>query len=754
MTTYHNRQWNVARIHATILSPLLILLLIPFLAICGDDPYLTISKLFSEQQNTTNDSLKIVKLSEIAGIYFNYIYDKKMADSTSDVAVKIAELSCKPGLLLLAYNRYLECNDVDLYFQKAVGYGNNALQLCRTVSNPEMEWRTCHNLALACLSHYEYDKAMEWSNKAFGIATAQDNSVFKAESYLDLGNSLECKNQKVEAFGNYLNAIDLAEKTNNIHLLEKCYGQLSGFYNLNKLFDKAIFYKLKQGDLIRKKLPVDSIALMWIQYDLQVIQSRSGISHLNAESVKNIIDFSIRRKAIKLKLWEFGIYRKYLIDHDRIDLLYDLYVKQYPEEIQRIKKEEYPLYLRLMAFFEEEEHRPDSAYFYFTEAEKVMILDPNKIMVSNFYNRFGQFLKRHGRNAEALVKFKKAYDFANSDTYFGKIEFMLNATKNLEAIYKDMGDYRNAYTYSTITRVLSDSVSNMTKKEQVIILDINRETMQKEHAAELEKQRNEKTIRQRKTERNMMAGGVGFLIILSLLIFRNYKTQKRSNTLLDIAKKKSEELLLNILPHETAEELMHSGSAKAKRFEEVTVMFTDFKDFTQHSEKMTAEELVKEIHFYFSEFDRIISSHNIEKIKIIGDSYMCAGGLPVPNTSNPFDVVSAALELQSFMVDEKRVRIGMNQPYFELRIGIHTGPVVAGIVGTKKFAYDIWGDTVNTASRMENSGETDKVNISGATYERIKDRFHCTYRGKVEAKHKGEIDMYFVEPLSRDFISG
>jgi class 3 adenylate cyclase len=174
-------------------------------------------------------------------------------------------------------------------------------------------------------------------------------------------------------------------------------------------------------------------------------------------------------------------------------------------------------------------------------------------------------------------------------------------------------------------------------------------------------------------------------------------------------------------------------------------MFTDFKNFTQASEQMSAEELVREINFYYSEFDNIISRHNIEKIKIIGDSYMCASGLPVVNERHALDVVAAALELQQFMIAQKAEKGARGASFFELRIGIHTGPVVAGIVGHKKFAYDIWGDTVNTASRMENAGEPNKINISGATYEKVKDHFSCTYRGKVEAKHKGLIDMYFVD---------
>jgi class 3 adenylate cyclase/ligand-binding sensor domain-containing protein len=210
-------------------------------------------------------------------------------------------------------------------------------------------------------------------------------------------------------------------------------------------------------------------------------------------------------------------------------------------------------------------------------------------------------------------------------------------------------------------------------------------------------------------------------------------------------KKKSDDLLLNILPEEVAEELKLKGSAAAKLFDQVTVMFTDFKGFTQISEKLSPAELVAEIDICFKAFDEIISRHNIEKIKTIGDSFMCAGGLPVINASNAIDVVKAAMEIQQFMQLHLKVRVKANLDPFEIRIGIHTGPVVAGIVGLRKFAYDIWGDTVNIASRMESSGEAGKINISGSTYEMVKDSFKCNYRGKIQAKNKGEIDMYFVE---------
>jgi adenylate cyclase len=229
---------------------------------------------------------------------------------------------------------------------------------------------------------------------------------------------------------------------------------------------------------------------------------------------------------------------------------------------------------------------------------------------------------------------------------------------------------------------------------------------------------------------------VGSLIFLMVYYFVGKK---------NFFKARSEALLLNILPVEIAEELKTNGRADAKHFSEVSVMFTDFEGFTKISEKLAPSELVEEIHTCFTAFDNIISNHNIEKIKTIGDSYMCAGGLPVANTTNPTDLVMAAKEIRLFMEDHMQHRKNEGKETFAIRIGIHTGPVVAGIVGIKKFAYDIWGDTVNIASRMESSGEAGKINISGATYELVKDKFNCIYRGKIPAKNKGVIDMYFVE---------
>ena len=705
----------------------------------------SINREWMRYKNVTDDSTRVVCLSRLAFLYHDYLEDEITADSLSEAAIKVAEMSLSPGLLMQAYNNFLESTDPesDIVYKKAVSYSNKAFQLARITGNLQMRWHTCKNLAQVYLAKFNFNNAMLASNEALAIAHTLKNDTLVAESYLYVGKSHGYKNQKIEAFRNLSKMKEMAEMIGDPGMLRKCYSELSKFYHDNNLFDDAIEYKEKEGHLILNTRPIDSIALMWIQVGLQLIDIQQKNIVLNEQKVKKILDFAIRNRIDRLKVWEFGLYRKHLLELDDIETLYNFFKFDYPDEFKKLYQTNPEMYNRLKAYFLEFEHKPDSAYIYFKKAEQILITATiiNDIYLANFYNRYGQFLMRHAWNREAIDKFTQSYSLCLSLTYYRKFEYMLTASRNLETLFKEIGDYKNAWYYASETLKISDSIYNILKTDQVLNEEVKLARSQKEIAAEKDRQK----IRQGRTQLYMMAGGALFFFIVSLLIYRNFRNQKRSNSLLDEAKKKSDLLLLNILPHETAEELKTTGKANARRFDEVTVMFTDFKDFTQASERMAAEELVAEINFYFSEFDNIISRHNIEKIKIIGDSYMCAGGLPVANNTHATDVIRAALELQEFVITQKSRRHALGLPSFELRIGIHTGPVVAGIVGLKKFAYDIWGDTVNTASRMESAGEINKVNISGETYKMVKDRFICTYRGKITAKHKGEIDMYFVD---------
>lgn len=216
-------------------------------------------------------------------------------------------------------------------------------------------------------------------------------------------------------------------------------------------------------------------------------------------------------------------------------------------------------------------------------------------------------------------------------------------------------------------------------------------------------------------------------------------------------KDKSEKLLQNILPYEIAEELKVKGHVNVKNIDYATVLFTDFSGFTRISEQISSADLIEELNYCFTQFDTIISKYGIEKVKTIGDAYMCVGGIPVENTSNPIDVSLAALEIREFMnkryIEKKKEDID----YWQCRIGLNTGHVIAGIVGIKKFAYDIWSDTVNTASRMESGGEPGRINISETTYKVVSKYFECEYRGKLEAKGKGAIKMYFLNRLKPEY---
>lgn len=259
-----------------------------------------------------------------------------------------------------------------------------------------------------------------------------------------------------------------------------------------------------------------------------------------------------------------------------------------------------------------------------------------------------------------------------------------------------------------------------------------------------------------KTFRNFIYGLLAALFIILMLILAGYIFGRRANrklkkqkqeienqkTLIESEQAKSEQLLLNILPEETAMELKLKGLATPRHYEKVTVLFADFVNFTKLTENMPPDQLIRELNHCFSAFDEIIERFDLEKIKTIGDAYMCAGGIPTPNDSNARDAVDAALAMMEYI--EGRFEKS-NFPYWKMRIGIHTGPVVAGVVGNRKFAYDIWGDTVNLASRMEGYSEPGKINISQATFDAIGDNYKCSYRGKLPVKNKADAPMYFVE---------
>lgn len=368
------------------------------------------------------------------------------------------------------------------------------------------------------------------------------------------------------------------------------------------------------------------------------------------------------------------------------------------------------------------------------------------------YNTMGDVVSRAGQQERSLELVRKYYKIA---TEINDAKYIQSAYKDFSEVYAKMGDFVKAYDYRVkydelrYERLNTKFVNSFVRNERLFIDEKRKREMEQQKTI-MELQEAQLATAQNR-QYAYLGGGLALLLLVGLLFNRNRSRARRNRELaaknqqIELERQRSDELLLNILPAATAAELKSKAAVKPVRYESVTVMFTDFKGFTTIAESVSPEDLIAELDECFRLFDVIASEFKLEKIKTIGDSYMCAGGLPLANQTHPVDVVRAAIQMQCRLRALMQQNQAAGKPLFEMRIGIHTGPVVAGVVGSHKFAYDIWGDTVNTASRLEQGSEPGKINISETTYRLVKDIFPCTYRGRLAAKNKGEIDMYFVD---------
>jgi adenylate cyclase len=371
-----------------------------------------------------------------------------------------------------------------------------------------------------------------------------------------------------------------------------------------------------------------------------------------------------------------------------------------------------------------------------SEAIKILEKQEDYYGISDYLSSMADIY--FGRNDwnTALNYAKRSLDLAQKQ---GLKEQVRRSSLLLSELYQKLGNIPESYIYYKKHIVYRDSINNLETIAKMADLRTNFEVSKKQAEVDLMRQ-------QKRNERIITITSVLSLVLvfsMSVGIFRRYQYIKKTNIIIEAERKRSDDLLLNILPEETAFELKHNGKVQAKRFESVTVLFTDFEGFTQYAENLSPEKLVESIDYYFSKFDAIIEKYDLEKIKTLGDSYMCAGGLPFPTEDHAHKMILVAQEILEFVERSNREN-PLNHTRFNVRIGINTGPVVAGVVGTKKFAYDIWGDTVNIASRMESNSAPGKINISENTFVIVKDSFDCEYRGEVEVKNRGMMKMYFV----------
>ena len=389
----------------------------------------------------------------------------------------------------------------------------------------------------------------------------------------------------------------------------------------------------------------------------------------------------------------------------------------------------------------------DSAEHFFKESLGNAIGNRKMGRIARSYTNLAAIAKERGDHARANKLLLSALLYADSAK-----DLSLQASLHgiLAENYRTLGNLDMAFQEAMLRYDLKDSVLNREKMRTLAEMQARFETVRQDK--EINELRAEKLSAELERTKVKRTRNIFLFITLTVLgvalglvgrlrfINRMSRAMKREKTI-------SEELLHNILPEEVADEIKRQGHAAVHEYKSATILFTDFRNFTELTGKVDAAVLVGELDHCFKAFDGIVEAHGVEKIKTIGDAYMAAGGLPDVLKGDPLHTVLAALDMQDFMRENQLQRASAGHLYFEMRAGLHTGPVIAGIVGVKKYAYDIWGDTVNVANRMETNGEVGRVNISQSTYERIKDvpGLRFTARGAVEAKGKGMMEMYFVE---------
>ena len=586
----------------------------------------------------------------------------------------------------------------------AAVYAQDAIELAESVDFKKGVGYGFKNIGIIYYNKGDFDEALNYWGKSLEAFKEIDFKLGISNIQSNIGAVHQTQGDDPKALEYFINSLRNAELVNDTVRIA------TANLNIGTVYSNSVATYPKAQEAYKKALPV------W-----QKLGYEDGlfITYLNLGEIA--LERGMRREAL-----------------------------EYLEESLKYADKSSPLYvdnLRMIgeAYLEFDNYELSEQYL--KEAIYVAIKIKANKELGRAYNILADIYFEQGKYEDARINYEKSLDLAKTTEVFYDLA---DAYEGLTKVYAKRNDYRNAFTYQRQLAQIKDTIKDKDYIKAVGLLGVqfDLETKEKEiFLLNADNQLKELQIEKDARSKQLLLIILGLFIAIIAGFVYQYFYVKRSNKKLAFERNRSERILLNILPKETAEELKENGFIKAKAFEQITVLFTDFKQFSVAAQKIPAEALVKSVDYYFKAFDEITERNNLEKIKTIGDAYMCAGGLPTENDTHAEDAYKAAVEILHF-VEETAKNPPKGIHSFEIRIGLNSGPVVAGVVGTKKFQYDIWGSTVNIAARMESKSEPGKINVSENTYQLLKDKLAFEYRGEFEVKNKQILKMYFLEEES------
>jgi adenylate cyclase len=579
-----------------------------------------------------------------------------------------------------------------------------------------------------------------YAEQANELATQLDFKKGKANALKNIGLAAYYQGDFLAVLDYWTESLETFEVINDSIGIAKLVNNLGAVYYSQGSHPKALDYFLRSLSLSEKT-----------QDPFNIVQALLNLGGLYAEmqDYEKALEFFNRIEGYRASLKNSDLITSYLMGEGEVYFeqgLYDDALKYYEEALTSTEnitlRADNLIKLGLVEFKKGEKEKSIN---YLNEAYGIAKINNQQSEVIQALIGLGSVHKQDDYK-KALAAYSEAEILAKEIEANDELRDIYDGMSQL---YAEIGDYSNAFKYQSRYLDQKDLIFNLETDDKIRGLQFDFDLEKKEDEIGLLEKESEIQELTEKRQKNVIwvTGIFLFLVVLlAISLFRRYKFTQETNLIIENEKNRSESLLLNILPEETALELKEFGKVKAKRFEGVTVLFTDFVGFTAYAKNLEPEELVSSVDYYFSKFDAIMEKYGVEKIKTIGDAYMCAAGLPYPKENDVFRAVQAAFEISEFIEESKKTRMD-HETKFDIRIGMNTGPIVAGVVGTKKFAYDIWGDSVNVASRMETKSSAGKINVSESTYALIKDVYECEYRGEIDVKNKGMMKMYFVNAV-------